>query len=323
MDIGPDVLPNTLTNERGLHIGADILVEQAATPESFSKAAAAIECMDESIHKDHLVDKFYTRGCVQVLEYINRRNAEAATSISDVLYQLPDIARVTDHMSHVIEKCRDLLLKAIDHRSFEDAEYILKVMCSLPPSMCFFEVAGHSRNCLIEDINGRKLDDAEELLRMAQWLPSSAHIPRNFFSIVVKTCRTCAIEDMNDGKLGDAERIVDLVLRLPYHTRVPDDHFSGLLETCRGCLIKYIEDGNFEEAKEILEILFDLGRSMRIPDDYFSKVTKTCRDRLVKHVKVNDDEKMQEDFEFLDHLSVQVDIHIKVRNRLHSRSVDD
>jgi hypothetical protein len=317
--IVPDVLPVALTNKRFLQISADVLVQQAATIESFSKATAAIEWLSGWANTGRLVDELYKHGCVQAIEYIICRNFEAATIVLDIIHQLPDTVRVTDNdMLQVVKTCRDLAIEAIDNRSLNDAERILKVICHLPPSTYLFDIVRNSRNCLIEDINGHKLDDAVVLLRLVQLLPSSTHVPHNYFLKVVKTCRKCIIKNINDGNLEDAEQILNLVQGLPYKTYIPDNYFSGVLKTCRGCLIDYIKDGDFEEAKEILVFLWHFRFRMHIPDDYFFEVVKTCQDCLIKDIHDDDHEEMQETFEFLEHLYWEINKIMYRRNSLDS-----
>jgi hypothetical protein len=68
----PDIWNLALTNKTFLQIGADILVQQAKTSGSFSKACRAIRCMAVRTKPDYLINEFLTRLCAQVIEDIKK-----------------------------------------------------------------------------------------------------------------------------------------------------------------------------------------------------------------------------------------------------------
>jgi hypothetical protein len=68
----PDIWNLALTNKTFLQIGADILVQQAKTSGSFSKACRAIRCMAVRTKPDYLINEFLARLCAQVIEDIKK-----------------------------------------------------------------------------------------------------------------------------------------------------------------------------------------------------------------------------------------------------------
>jgi hypothetical protein len=268
----PNVWDFALTNNFFFGIGADILVEQAKTSNSFSEACRAIWCMSMWIEPDCLTCKFLTRVCTQVIKDIKHSRFRHAKSTLKFIERLPSNTRVPDDcFSDVVETGRDFIIRefqAISKYLFNNAQKTLEVIQLLPsntlvPDDYFLGVVAICRDFIIQSFNNNRFCRAIATVKVIEQLQSNTCIPDNFFLNVVTTGLVVIIRAINNTYFDRAKWVLGVIHRLPSNTRVSNDYFIDVVETTvRHSVIEAMDNNQFDDAKPALDVMEHLSIMM-------------------------------------------------------------